>query len=519
MDLRRIDHVVLTVADMDATIAFYVRVLGMRHVVTGDRHALHFGDCKLNLHPEVNDLPPLKAAVPTLGSEDICLVARGGDRGRRGGAACRGRRDRGGAGRARRRAGLHDERVLPRPGRQPRRDQRVRVITGRNAVLVAGAAIVVVLLASVAIAQRDSWFRALKRHRRLVELVVLGAVIAVVAALLVAHHDELEGLLERIENGDPLWLAIAAACEIASFAGYVVLVRIIHSPLAPRLDVPASIELTLAGVVATRLLSAGGAGGIAFTAWVLHRAGMPNRVAARRLFAFLVVLYTTYMGSLIVGGIVVIAGVGDVPRALGITALAVGSLRDRRGRAHVRRPPRRPDPARRTRGDRGGARDRPRPARVAARVARVVGRGHRDALGVLPRVRRPARGRDRDPLLLPRAARQPAPAARRRGRDRGRDDRRVRGLRRQPRADARLRRDLPGHLVLPAGDPGPARLRRRCGGACAAGASRRPNPSPPRPRPRTPGARATPRTAAPGRCGSCPATARRTAGRPPGARG
>ena len=75
--LRRIDHVVLTVADLAATIGFYERVLGMRHVVTGDRHALHFGDAKLNLHPEVNDLPPLKAAVPTLGSEDICLVADG----------------------------------------------------------------------------------------------------------------------------------------------------------------------------------------------------------------------------------------------------------------------------------------------------------------------------------------------------------------------------------------------------------------------------------------------------------
>jgi catechol 2,3-dioxygenase-like lactoylglutathione lyase family enzyme len=77
MRLTRIDHVVLTVADLAATVAFYGRVLGMRHVVTGDRHALHFGDCKLNLHPEVNDYPPLKAAVPTLGSEDICLVADG----------------------------------------------------------------------------------------------------------------------------------------------------------------------------------------------------------------------------------------------------------------------------------------------------------------------------------------------------------------------------------------------------------------------------------------------------------
>jgi catechol 2,3-dioxygenase-like lactoylglutathione lyase family enzyme len=77
MRLTRIDHIVLTVADLAATIAFYERVLGMRHVVTGDRHALHFGDCKLNLHPEVNDYPPLKAAVPTLGSADICLVAEG----------------------------------------------------------------------------------------------------------------------------------------------------------------------------------------------------------------------------------------------------------------------------------------------------------------------------------------------------------------------------------------------------------------------------------------------------------
>jgi uncharacterized membrane protein YbhN (UPF0104 family) len=200
------------------------------------------------------------------------------------------------------------------------------VISGRNAVFLAGAIVCVLLLGSVGIARRDVWFRALKRHRRAVELVVLGAVVAVAAALLVAHHDQLQGILERIEDGNPLWLAIAAACEIASFAGYVLLVRIIHSPLVPRLDLPASIEFTLAGVVATRLLSAGGAGGIAFAAWVLHRAGMPSRIAARRLFAFLVVLYTTYMGALILGGIVVIAGVGNVPRALGITALAVGGL-------------------------------------------------------------------------------------------------------------------------------------------------------------------------------------------------
>jgi len=155
---------------------------------------------------------------------------------------------------------------------------------------------------------------------------VLAAVVAVVAVLLATHEAELERLLRRIEGGDPLWLAIAAGFEVASFAGYVVLVRIIYAPLAPELDLGASIELTLAGVVATRLLSAGGAGGIAFTAWVLTRAGVGARVAARRLAAFLMVLYATYMGSLVIGGLVVIAGVGNVPRALGITSLAVGGL-------------------------------------------------------------------------------------------------------------------------------------------------------------------------------------------------
>jgi uncharacterized membrane protein YbhN (UPF0104 family) len=199
-------------------------------------------------------------------------------------------------------------------------------VTARNAVLLAGALVCVLILASLAVARRDSWFQAIKRHRRLVELGVLGAVVVVGGALLAAHHDELEGLLRRIESGDPVWLAIAAGCEIASFVGYIILVRVILSPLAPRLDLPASVELTLAGVVATRLLSAGGAGGIAFSAWVLHRAGMPTRVAARRLAAFLMVLYATYMGALVIGGIVVIAGVGEVPQALGITALGVGGF-------------------------------------------------------------------------------------------------------------------------------------------------------------------------------------------------
>jgi catechol 2,3-dioxygenase-like lactoylglutathione lyase family enzyme/mannose-6-phosphate isomerase-like protein (cupin superfamily) len=75
MKIDRIDHLVLTVADVDATCEFYSRVLGM-DVLTfgGARKALAFGRQKINLHARGRELEP-KAALPTPGSADICLVA------------------------------------------------------------------------------------------------------------------------------------------------------------------------------------------------------------------------------------------------------------------------------------------------------------------------------------------------------------------------------------------------------------------------------------------------------------
>jgi catechol 2,3-dioxygenase-like lactoylglutathione lyase family enzyme len=77
MNIDRIDHVVMTVRDLDATCAFYTRVLGMR-VVTfgGGRKALAFGAQKINLHLAGHEFEP-KAAHPTPGSVDLCLIATG----------------------------------------------------------------------------------------------------------------------------------------------------------------------------------------------------------------------------------------------------------------------------------------------------------------------------------------------------------------------------------------------------------------------------------------------------------
>jgi catechol 2,3-dioxygenase-like lactoylglutathione lyase family enzyme len=74
MDIDRIDHVVLTVQSIDATCAFYARVLGMRPLTfAGNRKALAFGRQKFNLHEAGREFEP-KAARPTPGSIDLCLI-------------------------------------------------------------------------------------------------------------------------------------------------------------------------------------------------------------------------------------------------------------------------------------------------------------------------------------------------------------------------------------------------------------------------------------------------------------
>jgi catechol 2,3-dioxygenase-like lactoylglutathione lyase family enzyme len=73
MRAAAIDHLVLTVADAEATVAFYER-LGMRGETFGDgRLALRFGDQKLNLHVAGAELEP-HALRPTPGSADLCLL-------------------------------------------------------------------------------------------------------------------------------------------------------------------------------------------------------------------------------------------------------------------------------------------------------------------------------------------------------------------------------------------------------------------------------------------------------------
>ena len=74
MRIDRLDHLVLTVASIDATVEFYTRVLGMDAVRFGaGRTALRFGTSKINLHEAGREFEP-KARRPTPGSADLCLI-------------------------------------------------------------------------------------------------------------------------------------------------------------------------------------------------------------------------------------------------------------------------------------------------------------------------------------------------------------------------------------------------------------------------------------------------------------
>lgn len=76
ISLDRIDHIVLTVRDIDKTIQFYCNVLGMAEVTFGDkRKALEFGNQKINLHPQSSEISP-KAKHPAVGAMDICFITQ-----------------------------------------------------------------------------------------------------------------------------------------------------------------------------------------------------------------------------------------------------------------------------------------------------------------------------------------------------------------------------------------------------------------------------------------------------------
>jgi uncharacterized protein (TIRG00374 family) len=138
----------------------------------------------------------------------------------------------------------------------------------------------------------------------------------------------LQDTWNRVRQGNVWWFALAAVLEVLSFCGYIALFRVVFVRGESRIGWRESYQITMAGLAATRLFASGGAGGIALTAWALRRSGMDARVVACRLIAFMVLLYSVYMGSLVIGGLGLYTGLfsGNAPFAITVVPAIFGAV-------------------------------------------------------------------------------------------------------------------------------------------------------------------------------------------------
>ncbi len=163
-------------------------------------------------------------------------------------------------------------------------------------------------------------------RRAAVPMALGGA--AVVAVLLVGGHvPAFADALRRGLGVNPRWVAAGIVFESISLAGYVALLSLVAGRAAPRVGVRESVQITLAGAAATRLLPTAGAGGAALTLWALRRAGPRPRAASRILLMFLVLLYSVFLASIVLSGAVLALGLVSSPGPVAVSAVpAVAAL-------------------------------------------------------------------------------------------------------------------------------------------------------------------------------------------------
>ena len=171
--------------------------------------------------------------------------------------------------------------------------------------------------------------------KRLIQTAIAVVLLLVAIYVLVPKIFDLQDALGKIEQGDPVWIAVGIAFCVAHVRG---LRRALPRRRRREGDPPEwgeSYQITMAGLAATRLFSAGGAGGILLTYWALRKAGMERRQSVCRMVAFLVVLYSVYLASLVIFGVLLRTGVlsGDaplsgtvIPAALAALAIFIGLL-------------------------------------------------------------------------------------------------------------------------------------------------------------------------------------------------
>ncbi|MCW3030484.1 MAG: putative heme transporter [Solirubrobacteraceae bacterium] len=152
-------------------------------------------------------------------------------------------------------------------------------------------------------AHEEEMPRVVLTRRRAIGFALFVATIIAFFYFVLPKLTDVGKTVHGIEGGDSWWIAIGVVLELLSFGGYVVLFRAVFVRGDGRIGWSESYEITMAGLAATRLFAAAGAGGIALTAWALRRSGMDRRIVACRMVAFLALLYFVYAASLLIDGV------------------------------------------------------------------------------------------------------------------------------------------------------------------------------------------------------------------------
>jgi uncharacterized protein (TIRG00374 family) len=155
--------------------------------------------------------------------------------------------------------------------------------------------------------------------RRVLQTLVFVLLLLVAVYLLFPALVGLEDALAKLDEADPVWLLVAVGFGVAMFATYVALFRgVVGGDVLP-LTWREAYEINMAGLAATRLFSAGGAGGIVLTYWALRKAGMDPRRSTQRMVMFLSLQYLFYPLAIIACGVLLRTGVVEGKSSLELT--------------------------------------------------------------------------------------------------------------------------------------------------------------------------------------------------------
>jgi uncharacterized protein (TIRG00374 family) len=161
-------------------------------------------------------------------------------------------------------------------------------------------------------------------RRRLIQTAVIVVALLVGIYFLFPKLVGLSNALGKLDDADPLWIGIAIGFNVLAFATYIALFKAVVGGDAVRFTWLETYEINMAGLAATLLFSAAGAGGIVLTFWALRKAGMARHEVARRMVAFLTLHYAFYPLALILFGVLLRTGVLNGKASIELTIVPAG---------------------------------------------------------------------------------------------------------------------------------------------------------------------------------------------------